>query len=90
VLVSRKQIGAGYRVIAVLRDRRRAPHAGRPRLPAARRAPARTEARAAQVTGNLHWPDEVDGFTPAARCQRNIWFARDVPAMARRWAPSRS
>ncbi len=34
------------------------------------------------VTGNLHWPDEVDGFTPDADVAGNIWFARDVPAMA--------
>jgi surfeit locus 1 family protein len=34
------------------------------------------------VTGNLHWPDEVDRFTPAADTARNIRFARDVPAMA--------
>ena len=34
------------------------------------------------VTGNLHWPDEVDGFTPAPDIARNLWFARDVDAMA--------
>ena len=34
------------------------------------------------VTGNVHWPDEVDGFTPAPDLASEIWFARDVPAMA--------
>ena len=34
------------------------------------------------VTGNLHWPDEVDGFTPDPDTLRNQWFARDVDAMA--------
>ncbi len=34
------------------------------------------------VTGNLHWPDEIDGFTPEPDIARNQWFARDVPAMA--------
>lgn len=34
------------------------------------------------VTGNLHWPDEVDGFTPAPDVARNIWYARDVDALA--------
>ncbi|ABD56067.1 SURF1 family protein [Jannaschia sp. CCS1] len=34
------------------------------------------------VTGNLHWPDEVDGFTPAPDMARNIWYARDVVALA--------
>lgn len=34
------------------------------------------------VTGNLHWPDEIDGFTPDADVARNIWYARDVAALA--------
>ncbi len=34
------------------------------------------------VTGSLLWPDEVDSFTPAPNRQKNIWFARDLPAMA--------
>jgi len=33
--------------------------------------------------GNLLWPNEVDKyFTPAPDLKANIWFARDVPAMA--------
>ena len=36
----------------------------------------------AEVTGNLHWPDEITGSTPEPDLMRNIWFARDVPAMA--------
>lgn len=35
-----------------------------------------------EVTGNLHWPDEIDGFTPDADLARNIWYARDVEALA--------
>lgn len=34
------------------------------------------------VVGNLHWPDEIDGFTPDADVARNIWYARDVDALA--------
>lgn len=34
------------------------------------------------VTGNLHWPAESDNWTPDPDLSRNIWFARDVPAMA--------
>lgn len=34
------------------------------------------------LTGNLHWPNEIDGFTPEPDIEANIWFARDVPAMA--------
>ena len=36
-----------------------------------------------EIVGNLHWPDEAGGATPAPNLERNIWFARDVPAMAR-------
>jgi len=82
VLVSRKQIGPGYRVIQVLeiegrrvlvdlgflRDRDRPGHA--------------LATGPLELTGNLLWPVEVDGYTPAPDRTRNIWFARDLPAMA--------
>ena len=35
-----------------------------------------------EVTGNLHWPDEVDGFTPDPDEAAGLWFARDVPSIA--------
>ncbi|MCR8827587.1 SURF1 family protein [Pseudosulfitobacter koreensis] len=83
VLVSQKQIGAGYRVIAPL-----VTDAGRRVL--IDRGFVRDEDRGAvtqpdgsvTVTGNLHWPQEIDGFTPEPDLDRNIWFARDLPAMA--------
>ncbi len=34
------------------------------------------------VAGNLDWPRETDGFTPAPDAKTGLWFARDVPAMA--------
>lgn len=34
------------------------------------------------VLGNVHLPDEVDGFTPAPDLAANIWYARDTTAMA--------
>ncbi|MEI4471541.1 SURF1 family protein [Frigidibacter sp. MR17.24] len=34
------------------------------------------------VLGNLHWPLERTSSTPEPDLSRNIWFARDVPAMA--------
>lgn len=34
------------------------------------------------VTGNLHWPDEVDTWTPEPDLADGLFFARDVPAMA--------
>jgi surfeit locus 1 family protein len=82
VLVSRKEIGPGVRIIAafltdtgrkimvdrgfVAEDDRGADH-----------APSVNE-----VTGNLHWPVETDSFTPAPDANAGLWFARDVPAMA--------
>lgn len=32
------------------------------------------------IIGNLHWPDETDGWTPEP--EGELWFARDVAAMA--------
>jgi surfeit locus 1 family protein len=36
----------------------------------------------AGVTGNLHWPEDTDSYTPPPDFARGIWFARDVTAMA--------
>lgn len=74
--------GPGYSIIAafettegrrVLLDRGFVPESARdvPRPPVV-----------LQVTGNLHWPDEADAYTPPPDPARNIWFARDVAAMA--------
>lgn len=46
-------------------------------------ASAAIPAGAVTVTGNLSWPDEVDSFTPAPDTAHHLWFARDVPAMAK-------
>ncbi|MCV6586282.1 MAG: SURF1 family protein [Marinibacterium sp.] len=82
VLVSIKRVGPGYRVIApmVLGDGRRI-LIDRGFVPeTAKDAPRSTGP--ATITGNLHWPRETDGFTPDPDLGRNLWFARDVPAMA--------
>jgi surfeit locus 1 family protein len=82
VLVSQKQVGAGYRVISAFEtgDGRRLlldeGYIREGEKGATRPAVAMT------VTGNLHWPDEVDGFTPAPDWDAGLIFARDVPAMA--------
>lgn len=82
VLVSRKQIGPGYRVVAVMEtETGRRILIDRGFLPEAARGLPR-EAGALDVTGNLHWPDEVDGFTPEPDARTGVWFARDLPAMA--------
>ena len=82
VLVSRKQEGAGVRVIEVLdtADGRRV-MVDRGFLPEARKEEV-LAAGEATVTGNLHWPAEVDSFTPPPDAKAGLWFARDVPAMA--------
>lgn len=39
-------------------------------------------AHAAAVVGNLDWPQETDGYTPAPDSKTKMWFSRDVAAMA--------
>lgn len=82
VLVSRKQIGAGVRVIEVFEA------AGGRRVLVDRgfvtdddRAAPRVSGPAT-VVGNLHWPAEVDGFTPPPDAKTGLWFARDADAIA--------
>ncbi len=80
VLASVKRQGAVHRFISVLEtpggrilvDRGIAPVAVEPDLATG----------PLTVTGNLHWPDEVDSFTPDPDLAQGLWFARDVPAMA--------
>lgn len=82
VLVGRKRIGAGYRLISTLEvaDGRRV-------MVDRGFAPAGSDTRpisgSVAVVGNLHWPQEKDRFTPEPDLAANIWFARDVPALAR-------
>lgn len=42
--------------------------------------PATTGVEPGQVSGNVHWPDEVRSGTPEP--DGDLWFARDVDAMA--------
>lgn len=81
VLTSVRFQGPGYRVIqAFVTDGRRI-MIDRGFVP----APAKDTPRALRtvtLTGNLHWPDEIDSFTPEPDRAGNIWFARDVSAMA--------
>ena len=37
----------------------------------------------ATLIGNLHWPDEINSSTPDPDLKAGIWFARDIPAMAK-------
>lgn len=81
VLVGVKNMGAGYRVIQALDLGERRIMVDRGFIP----EDAKDASRAAghvSLIGNLHWPDEVDGFTPEPDREAELWFARDVPAMA--------
>lgn len=82
VLSGSKEQGGGYQVVsrfvtddgrAILLDRGFVPQ----ELRHAERPPVRLKVR-----GNLHWPDEKGSATPDPNLDENIWFARDVPAMA--------
>lgn len=83
VLVSLKDTGAGYRVISAFET------AGGRRIMVDEGFILSSERDlerpgvAMTVTGNLHWPDEVDGFTPEPDLSDGLFFARDVDAMAR-------
>ena len=71
----------GYRVDRPAGAGRRPPDPARPRLRAdrGRRTRPRPPGPVA-VTGNLVWPRTTD--RPSPDREANIWFARDVPAMA--------
>jgi len=81
VLASVKGVGAVHRIVAAVQT-----EDGRRVLADLGYAPTAAEARArtgpAEIRGNLHWPDEVDGWTPAPDIAAGLWFARDVPALA--------
>lgn len=81
VLTSRKGAGAGYRIISPFETDGRLILLDRGFVPVNREAPDNHD-NPVTVTGNLHWPDETDSFTPAPEVDSNIWFARDVPYMA--------
>ena len=83
VMASQKFIGAGYRIIVpfelekgimILVDLGFIRHEFAPDI---------SFGSNLSVTGNLHWPKEVDFFTPAPDFKNNIWFARDVKELSK-------
>ncbi|WP_419740947.1 SURF1 family protein [Ruegeria sp.] len=81
VLVSVKQVGAGYRIIQSFSTQDRTILVDRGFVPTTAKQTDRLTGPM-EVTGNLHWPDEIDSYTPDADIDSNIWFARDVPNLA--------
>ncbi|MCG7493156.1 SURF1 family protein [Thalassobius sp. Cn5-15] len=81
VLVSHKKMGAGYRLITALDT-----DAGRIMVDRGFIRVADTQpdlpAGVVTVTGNLHWPEERDKYTPDNDLSDNIWFAREVSVLA--------
>ena len=78
-ILTSHEVGPVYRIIGVLDTGGRKimvdlGYVGLDGKDTPRAAPAVT------VTGHLHWPDETDSWTPAP--EGDMWFARDVPAMA--------
>ncbi len=83
VLSGMKDLGGGVQVIAVLQTNEgRRLLVDRGFLPDQDKTRPLT-ARAVQVLGNLHWPDETTASTPPPDAKTGLWFARDVPAMAK-------
>ena len=82
VLASTREAGPGFLVIAVLEtDDGRRILVDRGFIPEDQRA-AQRPARAAQVEGNLNWPDDVTSSTPPYDAGRGLWFGRDLAGMA--------
>lgn len=82
VLASIKRIGAGHRIVAALET-----DDGRRLLVDRGFLPVQTGDDAAPdgpvtIIGNLHWPDEIDSYTPAPDPANDLWFARDLPQLA--------
>jgi surfeit locus 1 family protein len=81
VLVSQKTVGAGYRLITPFDTGERRILVDRGFAPVDAEGITTPEGQVT-ITGNLQWPQEVDSFTPEPDRENNIWFARDVPALA--------
>jgi surfeit locus 1 family protein len=81
VLASRKQKGAGYRIITSFSVGQRRLMLDRGFIAIEDKDIVR-RGKEIRVTGNLHWPVETDSYTPVPDAGAGIWFARDVAAMA--------
>lgn len=83
VLVSRKQVGAGYRLVTTLSSDERTVLVDLGFIKVDRPIPAFGDTPVT-VTGNLNWPDDRNSSTPENDVVGNVWFARDIDKMAER------
>ncbi|MEO0752680.1 MAG: SURF1 family protein, partial [Pseudomonadota bacterium] len=81
VLVSQKQVGAGYRLITPFEAADRTVLVDRGFIRVGRDLPP-APAGQVTITGNLHWPDDRNSSTPENDVDGNTWFARDIDQMA--------
>lgn len=81
VLVSHRSFGPSYRIISPFQTNDQIILIDRGIIPATDDF-LPTPQGAITITGNLHWPDETDAFTPDNDVETNIWFARDVAQLA--------
>ncbi len=81
VLVSHKQMGAGYRLISPFETEGRRIMIDRGFIRVNSPLPD-VPAGPVNVVGNLHWPDDRLASTPGNDLEGNIWFARDIAEMA--------
>ena len=82
VLASGTSAGTGYRVItAFALDTGRRILLDHGLLPLDQKASAPTFAKT-EVRGTLLWPDDINSSTPDPDIAANVWFGRDIQAMA--------
>ena len=83
VLTSMPDEGPGFRVVSALTTGNRRILVDLGFVPEEAKVLPRVAERVT-IVGNLLWPRETDSWTPAPDQGQNIWFARDLSAMAER------
>lgn len=81
VLVSSRDLGAGYRLISPFMTEDGSVLVDRGFIRVADPMPPTSEGQIT-VLGNLHWPDDRNSATPENELSTNTWFARDIDQMA--------